>query len=76
MWLDWVKRLSDRKGDYELFIKCEKCGHYRHARPEVFARLIGRDGLLATLRERLRCSQCGGREPLINVLSGRYAKRD
>lgn len=74
MFLAWVKKLSDRKGDFEIRITCQKCEHGRTAAPEVFARLIGPDGELAVLKARLRCSRCGGKDPDLNVIR-RLAER-
>ena len=57
-----VQKLSDRKGDYILFLKCRRCQHYRYSPPQTFVSLLGEHAALATVAARLRCSACGAKD--------------
>jgi translation initiation factor 2 beta subunit (eIF-2beta)/eIF-5 len=69
-----VVKLSDYGGQYVLMLKCGHCGHRREAHPEVFARMAGWEAPLASVVERLRCSQCGAHQCVVTVR--RQTKRD
>jgi hypothetical protein len=36
-----VKKLNDRFADYDLSIRCRKCGHVRVTEAHVFAKILG-----------------------------------
>ena len=57
-----VRKLSDRSGNYVLFIKCLRCQHYRYAPPQSFVTLLGEHALLTAVAARLRCSQCSAKD--------------
>lgn len=69
-----VVKLSDHGGQYVLILKCGHCGHWREARPETFARIVGWEAPLAMVLERLRCSMCQARRCTATVR--REIKRD
>src|SRR5215510_4575171 len=56
-----VKKLSDRFADYDLSIKCKKCGHIRVTEPHVLAKILGWEATLETVAARLRCGKCSCR---------------
>jgi hypothetical protein len=56
-----VKKLSDRFADYDLRIRCKKCGHERITEPHVFGKIMGWETPLVEVAKRLRCSKCHSR---------------
>jgi len=52
-----IKKLSDRFADYDLTIKCKKCGHVRVTDPHALAKILGWEATLETVGARLRCSR-------------------
>jgi hypothetical protein len=56
-----IKKLSDRFADYDLSIKCKKCGHVRVTDPHALAKILGWEATLETVAARLRCSRCHSR---------------
>jgi hypothetical protein len=53
-----ITKLSDRFTDYNLCIKCNKCGHQRYTQPHFLAKLLGWETPLTTVAARLRFSKC------------------
>ena len=56
--LPHVTKLDDCFGDFIVRVSCP-CGASRHIKPEALARIAGRSVTLASLAQRMRCSQCG-----------------
>jgi hypothetical protein len=56
-----VKKLSDRFADYDLSIRCRKCGHTRVTEPHALAKILGWEATLEAVAARLRCSKCSAR---------------
>jgi len=56
-----VEKLSDEFGQYDLYLKCEACGHERRVVPKSLANVCGWDAKLDDVTRRLRCSKCGER---------------
>jgi hypothetical protein len=54
-----VNRLSDKFGQYLLYLKCAACAHERQTYPRLLAHLCGWDATLRTVEKRMRCSKCG-----------------
>jgi len=48
-----VKKLSDRFADYDLSIKCKKCGHTRVTDPHALAKILGWEATLEEVAVRL-----------------------
>jgi hypothetical protein len=56
-----IKKLSDRFADYDLSIKCRKCGHVRVTEPHALAKILGWEATIESVAARLRCSKCHAR---------------
>jgi hypothetical protein len=56
-----ITKLSDRFADYNLRIRCKKCGHRQTTDPHALAKLMGWEASLTTAAARLRCSKCNVR---------------
>ena len=69
-----VRKLSDRKGNYILFLKCRKCEHYRYAPPQTFVSLLGEHATLEAVAARLRCSRCSAKDVEVTATSKSAAR--
>jgi hypothetical protein len=58
--LPYIKTLEDCFGDFLVRVTCP-CGVSQHIEPEALAGIAGRSVTLATLAQRMQCSQCGKR---------------
>jgi hypothetical protein len=45
-----------------LWLSCAGCRHRKHVAPAVLARDLGYDFPLPDLKQRMKCSRCGGRD--------------
>lgn len=57
-WKDSVTKLDSRFGDYQLIVKCPKCGYQRTMLPIVLANVVGWTAEIATVMKRMKCSRC------------------
>jgi len=69
-----VRKLSDRNGQYVLFIKCLRCQHYRYAPPQTFVTLLGEHATLDAVAGRLRCSRCSAKDVEVTATSKSAAR--
>lgn len=60
-WKESVKRLDDRFGDFQLAVKCPKCGHERLMTALALANVVGWDNDIAAIMARMVCSKCRNR---------------
>jgi hypothetical protein len=70
-----ISKLSDEFGHYRLSILCLQCGHERVCEPSAIAPKVGWDCSLATLTQRLKCSQCGAKVARITALAAAHQRR-
>jgi hypothetical protein len=52
-----IEKLSDRSGQYLIFLECS-CGHIRRCNPATLAAFTGWEARLDAVVRRLRCAKC------------------
>ncbi|HVX90169.1 MAG TPA: hypothetical protein VHC20_00805 [Candidatus Paceibacterota bacterium] len=53
--------------EYTLTAICRRCGHRRDLHIELMLKVCGQQATLAQVAARLRCHQCGLREPRLQA---------